>query len=226
MKNKIFKIFTTIDEENLAYHLMDDSIIIDKRRESLAMKYNYNKSKLKYMEQIHSNIIEIVTEEINLYKCDGLITNLPNTPLLVVVADCIPILFWDTIKNVIGVVHAGRNGTYQAISSNMVKLMINKFHCHPSDIQVTMGPSIQYCCYEVSEELAEITKNNFGKDVVNGRFVNLQLINEKQLLKCEIPQKNITISKVCTKCSNKNYFSYRKDPKCGRFSGIIMLRND
>jgi len=223
MKNRIFTTFTTIEDKNIAYHVTDDFESVDKAREQLAMKHNYDPTKLKYMEQIHSNIVQKVTKEKNLYRCDGLITNLPNTPLLVMVADCIPILFYDEIQNVIGVAHAGRNGTYQEISSNMCQMMINDFKCKFSNIKAIMGPSIQKCCYEVSPELANIAEINFGEDVVNGRFVDLQLINKKQLLQNGLKEENITISQTCTQCSNENYFSYRKDPQCGRFGGIITL---
>lgn len=224
MKKTIFTTFTTIDDGNIAYHVTDDSASVDKAREQLAKKYSFEPNQLKSMEQIHSNIVKIVDDKTNLYKCDGLITNLPNTPLLVMVADCIPILFYDEIQNVIGVVHAGRNGTYQEIASNMSQMMVNDFGCKAFNIKAIMGPSIQKCCYEVSQELANIAKVNFGEDVVDGRFIDLQLINKKQLLQNGLLEENITISKTCTKCSNENYFSYRKDPQCGRFGGLIILR--
>ncbi len=226
MKKTIFKTFTTIDDGNIAYHVTDDIASVDKAREQLAKKHNFEPNKLKSMEQIHSNIVKVVDDKTNLYKCDGLITNLPNTPLLVMVADCIPILFYDEIENVIGVAHAGRNGTYLDISSNVCKIMQKDFDCKVENIQVILGPSIQKCCYEVSIELAEIAKVNFGEDVVDGRFIDLQLINKKQLLKNGLKEENISISNICTRCSDEDYFSYRKDAQCGRFCGIIMLKEE
>ena len=225
MKNRIFTTFTTIEDKNIAYHVTDDFTSVDKAREQLAIKHNYDPTKLKSMEQIHSNIVQIVTAQTNLYKCDGLVTNLLNTPLLVMVADCIPILFYDEKKQVIGVAHAGRNGTYLDIVSNVCKIMIGDFNCEAGNIQVILGPSVQKCCYEVSQELANIARVNFGEDVVSERFIDLQMINKKQLLKNGLKEENITISNICTKCSNENYFSYRKDPKCGRFGGVIMLNS-
>lgn len=226
MKKTIFTTFTTIDDGNIAYHVTDDITSINQAREQLAKKHSFEPNKLKSMEQIHSNIVKIVDDKTNLYRCDGLITNLTNTPLLVMVADCIPILFYDEIQNVIGVAHAGRNGTYQEIVSNISQMMVNDFGCKAFNIKAIMGPSIQKCCYEVSQELANIAKINFGEDVVNGRFIDLQLINKNQLLQNGLLEENITISKTCTKCSNENYFSYRKDSQCGRFGGVIMIREE
>ena len=121
---------------------------MDNARKALAKKYNFDIKKLQYMEQFHSNIVKIVND-INPNKCDALITNKTNTPLMVMVADCIPILFFDPIKKVIGVAHAGREGTFNNIIKNTIDKMIEAYNCEPKDIEVELGPSIQKCCYEV-----------------------------------------------------------------------------
>lgn len=214
-----------MDDGNIAYHVDDNPSNVTYNREQLCKKHHLNFSHLKSMNQTHSNTIKVVNTDDSIYDdCDGIITNLEDTPLMVMVADCIPILFFDKNKNVIGVAHAGRNGTYQNISGKMVQKMKDYFSCNPKDIQVILGPSIQKCCYEVSLELATIAKKSFGIDVVKDRFVDLQAINKKQLLDANIDEKNINISKICTKCSHKNYYSYRNDTICGRFCGIINIR--
>ena len=84
-----------------------------------------------------------------------------------------------------------------------------------------MGPSIQKCCYEVSDELVKIVKTSFGGQFCIGNNIDLQGINKMLLEKMGV--KNIKISSICTKCSNEPYFSFRKNPKTGRFAGIIKL---
>jgi len=174
------------------------------------------------MEQIHSNIVKVINETETLYKCDALVTDKYNIPLMVMVADCIPILFYDMTKNIIAVAHAGRAGTFENISGNTIDTMIKEFNCNPKDIVADLGPSIQKCCYEVSLELVDETATTFGEQFVFQRNIDLQGINKQQLLEKGLQEKNITISNTCTKCSNKPYFSYRKDNSCGRFAGIII----
>ena len=176
------------------------------------------------MEQIHSNIVQDISLTKNPQKCDALITNQKDTPLMVAVADCIPILFYDSVKKVIAVAHAGRAGTFENISGNTIDKMIQDYNCNPKNIEISLGASIQKCCYEVSQELADETIILFGKQFVADRNIDLQGINKKQLLEKGIKGVNINISNICTKCSNQLYFSYRKDKKCGRFAGIIMIR--
>ncbi|MCT7550154.1 polyphenol oxidase family protein, partial [Aliarcobacter butzleri] len=90
------------------------------------------------------------------------------------------------------------------------------------NIKVIMGPSIQKCCYEVNDELKNIVEESFGKEFVIGNNIDLQGINKKLLENLGI--KNIEISSICTKCSNKPFFSYRKEKNTGRFAGVITFK--
>jgi len=217
--------FTTTQDKNMAFHVNDVINNVKRNRLNLSANYGINIDNLRYMNQVHGSNIEVVTKqsEVCLDECDALITNEPNTPLMVMVADCIPILLYDEKKSVISVVHAGRNGTFLSIVEKTVLKMCEVYNCKVKDITVVLGPSIQKCCYEVSVDMANTVKNRFGEEYTNGRLIDLQGINKKQLLDLGILRENIDISHVCTKCSNENYYSYRLDNKCGRFAGIISL---
>lgn len=225
-ENRVKAFFTKKDDGNIAYHVVnkDDYACVDKARIKLEDTYGINIDNLKYMEQVHENSVKIVEPNISYYKsCDGLITDKTNTPLMVMSADCIGVIFYDKVKHVIAVAHAGRNGTFLNISSKVVLSMKEHFYSDPKDLKVLLGPSIQKCCYEVSTEMACIVEKNFGKEFVDGRKIDLQGINKKQLLDEGVKEENIQISKICTKCAGDDYFSYRNDKNCGRFAGIISL---
>jgi polyphenol oxidase len=220
--NHIKYYFTTTEDGNLAYHVNDIKENVDKNREAVALKMDYENKDLVYMNQVHGNNVVIV--DINSPKlidnCDGIITKEKNLPLMVMVADCIPILFFDEIQGVIAVAHAGRNSTFLKIAQITANKMMNELGCHPNNIKVIMGPSIHTCCYEVSDELVQIVKTSFGEKFCKGRNIDLHGINV--MLLEEVGIRNIRISEVCTKCSDEPFFSYRKDNKTGRFAGIIV----
>lgn len=218
--------YTTTYDGNMAYYTTDDKLSVDNNRQSIALKYDFDISRLKYMNQIHGNHIEVVdsSSPSQILECDGIITKELNLPLMVQVADCIGVMFYDSVLGVIGVAHAGRNGAFLGISSKMVSKMIDIFGSNPQNIKVALGASIQKCCYEVDTKMAEFVANNFGNEFVNGRFIDLQGINKMQLLKSGVKDKNIHISATCTKCSGEPYFSYRNDSGCGRFAGVIVSR--
>jgi len=216
------------DELNLALHVEDNPIDVLKNREILAKNHNFYIDNLIYMEQTHSDNIQVIHDSLvnKIENCDGIITNKPNIPLMVMVADCIPVLLYDKEKKVIGAVHAGRNGTFKSISSKAVRVMKENFNSNPKDIVVSLGASIHSCCYEVGEDLANIAIKNFGQKYVikkqNSFYLDLQTLNKDQLTKVGVLEENIKISKICTSC-DKNYFSYRRDGKTGRFAGVIKL---
>jgi len=219
----IFHTFTTSTDGNLAYHVTDIKENVDKNRKNLAFKYDFNLENLVYMNQVHGNNVEVVTRDsLRLIdNCDGIITKDKSLVLMVMVADCIPIIFMDKVKGVIAAVHAGRNSTFQKIAEITAKKMIDDFDCKPKDIEVVFGPSIQKCCYEVSFELVDIVKKTFGEKFVSGRLIDLQGINKMLLEKLGII--NIRIYDICTKCQNEDYFSFRKDKYSGRFAGLVSI---
>jgi YfiH family protein len=220
---KILAIFTDINDGNLAYHVGDKKSNVDNNRKILADKYNYDYKKLISMNQTHGNNVEIIDENSKkiIDDCDGLITNIKDIPLMVMVADCIPILLHDEKKGVIAALHAGRNSTFLKIVEIAINKMKENFGTNPSDIKAILGPSIQKCCYEVSDELINIVKASFGSQFVDAKNIDLQGINKSILIKNGV--ENIAISTICTKCTSRVHYSYRKEAKTGRFAGVIKL---
>ena len=221
--NQIKYYFTTSNDGNLAYHVDDIKENVDKNRQAVASIMEYKNEDLVYMNQVHGNNVQIVDKNSPklIENCDGLITKEKELPLMVMVADCIPILFFDEIQGVIAAVHAGRNSTFLKIAQITANKMINELGCNVNNIKVIMGPSIHKCCYEVSDELVNIVKTSFGEKFCKGNNIDLHGINVKLLE--EVGIRHIRISEICTKCSNEPFFSFRKNPKTGRFAGIIKL---
>ena len=109
MENRVFYTFTDENDGNLAFHVEDNEINVIKNRKNLALKLGYNYEDLVYMNQIHSSNIIVVDENSPklVDNCDSIITRSKNLPLMVMVADCIPILMFDDKKGIIAAIHAG-----------------------------------------------------------------------------------------------------------------------
>ncbi|WP_457592440.1 peptidoglycan editing factor PgeF [Hydrogenimonas sp.] len=209
------------DTFNLAFHTGDDRAAVAKNRALL--KERIGVETLHFMEQIHSDTVRIVDKSAGpLLRCDAIVTASFSNALVVMVADCIPILLYDEERGVIAAVHAGRNGTFKNISAKTVEVIHQEFGCRPERIKAKLGPSIHTCCYEVSEEMAQIAEKSFGKGYVNGRYLNLQRLNRDQLVKAGLHPGNIDISEICTCCSDR-HFSYRREGITGRFAGVVWM---
>jgi len=228
---KIRHHFTTKESQNLAFHVGDNREAVLSHHNNLAKDLNYNPENLVHMKQIHSDIVKIVTSSDNFENpptCDALITNKKETPLMVMVADCSPILFYDNLKNVIAVAHAGRAGAFKNIIQSVIQVFIGEFHSKPNDINVTIGPSIGACCYEIGEEIyleAKLLNLAFAIKTREKRyFLDIKKILKKQLLEEGIKEENIEISDICNACKEDTFYSYRVKNKTGRFAGVIFLK--
>ena len=186
--------------------------------------------------QTHSSNVKIIekSEELGwnslddaIEDCDALITNQRAIMLTILTADCVPILLFDPILNVVATVHAGWKGTQQEILFKTVQKMQEVFNSNPQDILAGIAPSIGTCCYEVDLNVAQhfqhITNAYIKKN--EKYMLDLPHINRLQLLRAGVKKENVEMSNVCTACEVENYFSYRKEDGCsGRFMSIIGLQ--
>jgi YfiH family protein len=211
--NKINHFFTTKQDGNI------------KANKNNLTKFDINFDNIHYMNQTHSDNIVIIDKNSPscIYNCDAILTKQLNTPLITMIADCIPILIYDTNHNAIGAIHAGRVGSFLKIAKKSVLRFSNTFNIKTKDIKAIFGASIQQCCHQIGDDIAKEVKEIFGEKYITNNMLNLPAINKQQLLDVGILEENISISNICTKCTN-DYFSYREDNSCGRFAGIIELR--
>ncbi len=217
------------DTLNLALHVGDDPRSVIENRTILARREGFLIENLIYMEQVHKDrIVEIDHPFYNkIPECDALITDRSNIPLMVMVADCLPLLFFDPQRKVIAVAHAGRNGTFLGIASKVTKRMHERYGCDKEAILVGIGPGIHACCYEVGREIVDIVVKSYGEKYVEQRgerfFLDLPRMNFDQLRDAGVARKHIEIASRCS-CCEREYFSYRREGTTGRFAGVMMLR--
>jgi YfiH family protein len=120
-----------------------------------------------FLEQIHSNKCFVVqTRESISTKNEGdaLATHLKNVALIVLTADCVPVLFFDSKKKNVAIAHAGWKGAISGVIENTIKTMTN-LGSVAQDIDVIIGPCIQQENYEVSADFYKdfISKNPIYK---------------------------------------------------------------
>ncbi len=211
---------------NLALHVNDNKKNVLENRNLLAKEIGLKENNFSWMNQVHSDHIEIIEKSGKILETDGLITNKVGLGLLVLVADCIPILFYDSVQKVVAVAHAGREGSFQNIAGKMIFKLQKDFNSDPKDIEVSLGPSIQRSCYGVNEDITKRFREQWGGEYIyKNTNLDLPLLNKNQLLTAGVKRENIFISQICTHC-DQNYFSYRraKNNQTGRFAGVIFLK--
>lgn len=210
-------------------------------RLQLADSVGFDLNRMVVGNQVHGINITIVEKddagrggcdnESRLPDSDALVTNVENICLMVLTADCVPILLFDPVQKVIAAVHAGWRGTVGGIAGRTVRLMCEHYGCMASDILAGIGPCIGTCCFEVSDEVAGAFQPYY-KDVIyagkqSGKYyIDLGQANRMQLLDGGMRPLHIEMADLCTMCHPRDFFSYRHDGEAaGRFGTGIMLRN-
>lgn len=162
---------------------------------------------------------------------DAIITTLSDVAIGVNTADCVPIILADPHKGIIAAVHAGWKGTVKRIAANAIQAMTAHLGANPSNIYAAIGVSICQDCFEVGDEVLEqfadakfhINHIAYRSSTTGKAHISLQEANKVTLTECGIPQENISICGICTRCNPTTYFSARRiGIKSGRvFTGIV-----
>ncbi len=219
---------------NLRMNSDDSEENIIKNYKIICDEIGVNFQDLVFSKQTHSDIIYKaeekhkgagITKPLAWEDCDGLITNQQGIPIIVFSADCVPVLFLDTEKKAIGLVHSGWRGTVNRISQKAVEKMREEFGTKPENVIAAIGPSIGVCHFEVGDEVAEEFRREFGESVLEKHekyHVNMQKAIEIQLKTVGITSENIINSGVCTYCESDLLFSHRKTQGRRGVMGAIM----
>lgn len=183
-----------------------------------------------------------------LHKVDGIVTNEPDLTLVCFTADCVPLFFYDPVKQAIGLSHAGWRGTVLEIGKKTVQTMREVYGTKASDLRVVIGPSICVDCYEISEEVANAFRKVYPPEST-ARFLfphtkgthfpegtlpeqqeqhyqlDLWQANREALLAAGVPSDQISVSGVCTCCHADLFHSHRATGgKRGLLTGYLSIR--
>lgn len=184
--------------------------------------------------QIHSDQVKFTRlprkSDTKHEQADAILTDSKNVSLFMQFADCVPILIYDPKNNIIGIVHAGWQGTVKRIVQNAVKYLIDTFSSDPEQILAGIGPSIGPDHYEVGNNvIIEVDDKllEFQSEVLiskNGSTY-FDLWKSNELLLRQSGLKNIEVAGICTACNLDDWYSYRiEGQKSGRFGVFMSLK--
>ncbi len=157
---------------------------------------------------------------------DALVTAVPAVPLLMRFGDCAPVLFFDSVRRVVGMAHAGWRGVVAGTVGATVRTMTERWGCDPADLWAGIGPTIGPCCYAVGPEVVTVVEAACppGAGVVhnvNGQtYLDLPAAVRAQLHAAGVEQ--VGDAGLCTACRVDEFFSHRAEHgRTGRF-GVVM----
>ena len=173
----------------------------------------------------HGNVVHHVSGINGIHELppgDGAVTQIADTSLLALSADCVAGAIVNPVNHVIGVFHAGWKGVLARVVDETWQQM-TQLGAHQNAAHAVLGPSICGTCYEVDTERVDMFRGNQPECVVDDRHLDIGAGIRAQLNSLGIQTEVIA---GCT-CEDENLFSYRRanGKPTGRGGLIVSMRS-
>ena len=235
---------------NLATHIGDSLQDVLDNRSIVANHLGVSPKRITCGNQVHGlNAVRITEDLIGagamssntaIPDCDAVYTDIPNVPLFLFTADCVPVGIYDPVHHVVATVHAGWRGAIGHLPVITIEAMQRDFGTHFEDCYVYLGPSIGPKSFEVNQELADTFTDEWKKItdanidelvryiVRDGASKATPHIDLWRFIEEDLFQRGVPMDKICIggtdSMTDENCFSYRREHgKTGRMALFGML---
>lgn len=177
------------------------------------------------MRQVHGREVGIVDASVppgrELDGVDALVTALPGRALVVLVADCVPVLL--ASGDVVAAVHAGRAGVAAGVVETTVRAMEAQ-DARAGSVHAVIGPAIGACCYEVPSSLRDEVAAIVPETAATTSW-GTPALDLVAGVRAQLAALGARVQRVggCTRCEPGS-FSHRGDPDGGRQLGLVVRR--
>lgn len=136
---------------------------------------------------------------------DALWTDEPDVTLVVLTADCVPVVLADPDRGRIAVVHAGWRGLVAGVIGATIEQMGGG-----AGVRAFVGPSIGPCCYNVGTDVATLARERLGDVVRDGgspERLDLWAGALAELARAGVNE--VWPAALCTRCEPGRFYSHR-----------------
>lgn len=213
------------DSFNLGDHVGDDPAAVAANRSRLATATGLGPDRLVWMNQVHGDRVVVVDgpRSAAVDGTDALITGVPRLAMVVVTADCVPVLMADARAGVVAAVHAGRVGAQHGVVARALKGMLAA-GAHLGDVSVLLGPAVSGPHYEVPAQMADEVEAALpgSRTLTSAGTPGLDLRAGIARQLRELGVEAVDIDPRCTAADPK-LFSHRRDGRTGRLASLVWL---
>jgi len=212
---------------NLGDHVGDDPSAVAANRRRLAEGIGVPPQRLVWMEQVHSRTVAVVDGPLPgpLAATDAVVTAARELALVVVAADCVPVLLADEESGVIGAAHAGRVGARIGILGATLAAM-RSLGARTERISVLLGPAVCGQCYEVPEPMQRDVEAHVPGSASRTRAGTAGLDIRAGLRRALLAEGVGAVAQDprCT-MESEELFSHRRQAPTGRLAGVIWTES-
>jgi YfiH family protein len=212
------------DSLNLGGSVGDQESAVAANRRRLARACGLQPDQLRWMRQVHGSAVSYAADAPGEPpEADAMFTDVPSRALVVLVADCAPVLLADPQARIVGAAHAGREGMAAGVVTELVTAMAGA-GADPSRMHAVIGPHICGPCYEVPAELRARVAERVPESACVTR-AGTPGIDIGAGIEAQLGRAGVRTVAADPRCSAEtpDLYSYRRDGRTGRFAGLVWL---
>jgi hypothetical protein len=214
---------------NLGNHVGDDAAAVSVNRAILEKQIGVRPV---FLKQVHgTRCIQIDALTTDGLEADACVTTSKDVACVMMVADCLPVLFWNESGSAIGAAHAGWRGFVGDGSTDILQATLDKLKALSiagEPIHAWLGACIGFESFEVGTEVAiHFDASHKQERSGNKWLVDLVGAARQRLIDLGVSTVSGNDGKPswCTVASQRDYFSHRRDAKrmgtTGRMAACI-----
>jgi YfiH family protein len=213
----------------------DDPVRVQAHRAQLAREID---AVPVFLSQVHgTQVVRITADDARReqpLQADAALTTQPGVACVVMVADCLPVLFCAPPGRGVAAAHAGWRGLCAGVLEHTVAALCEAAECAASDLQAWLGPCIGPREFEVGDEVRQAFIAGSPAAAVHFRpaaasstaavkwLADLQGLARQRLLAVGVHA--VSGEAVCTVEDRSRFYSFRRDGTTGRMAAAIWLR--
>lgn len=220
---------------DLAGHVGDDPLLVDENRGRLLHSIGIGmlRDRLTTAEQVHGiHVAEVTSANTGsgafvargprpLAGADALWTLERGVPLLLMFADCVPVVLVRPSIPAVAVVHAGWRGAAAGVVESAVAAL--RALPGPDDMEAFVGPHIGGCCYEVGPDCVSHFDNSFVTITAASTRLDLGAAIADALERSGIPEGRQWHLGICTAHNTDRFYSHRAEGPTGRHGALAVI---
>lgn len=206
---------------NLGAHCGDDPVAVQRNRTLLQDSLGLMQP-TAWLQQVHGTTV--VRDPRHGCEADAVWSSQPGEACAVMTADCLPVLFCDDDGTCVAAAHAGWRG----LCAGVLEATVKALPAAPSRLMAWMGAAIGPAAFEVGPEVRQQFVSNdpsageaFSPGCGDRWQADLYRLARLRLQRCGVER--VFGGTYCTYSDPERWFSYRREPRCGRMASLIWL---
>jgi hypothetical protein len=222
------------DSLNLGLHTGDEEADVLANRAALERLAG---ARLAWLEQVHGREVADAAQALEAGsppRADASVTSEPGVACIVMVADCLPVLFCDTRGRAVGAAHAGWRGLCAGVLEQTAQA-VARHAGEGAVVQAWLGPAIGPAAFEVGRDVFDTFVDSAladERDATAAAFVAHRTAPQKYfadlhaLARLRLRRAGVTLVsgvQACTVADSARFYSYRREHTTGRFAALVWL---